>query len=398
MEDNKGAGGVSATFGFSRKPSDVKPDNGSSPVEEAHEKEAKVDASEVNANKTKVTFEQEIKDKMDKPYTEAKTITIALVKNYSFYRRANDKVLSKRRDFIGSSVSSSRVLSSNKGEVETYFPRLVGLSPNNDNFVTRVKQYLNNIQVGVDELGKTFDCSFYYQRYSDYLAVKKKEEEIENAYKAADKSSIKNLRSALNEKINLLNELESSKYKLGYPLNLEDYILYRHCLLYKDIAKDVALINSDASIRFYLKDNNKEAELQKKLRREINSAKANYVQMVGDPDMFDAVYIQYCVLTGKPIISSMLEDQIVKEAELDKFSVEDPVKFNKIFNDRDIKIKALIETLIGRGEFVRAPHNQNILTSEGEFIAENIKEAVVWFKNPSNAAYVEAYKNKLKLI
>ena len=387
MENNKGTGGTETGFGFVKKPSTETPNNGSRPVEETPSEEKEVGAGE---KQPKVTVQQEIDKKNDEPYVERKSITIALVKNYSFYRRANDKVMTKRRDFIGSSVSSSRVLSSNKEEVEAYFPRLVGLSPNNDNFMNRVKQYLNNIQVAVDELGKTFDCSFHYNHYSDYLAIKKKEEKIESNYKLANKSNNKDLRAALKEKLTLLNELETSKHKLGYPLNLEDYILYRHCLLYNDIAKDTALINSDASIRFYFKDNNKEAELQ--------NAKANYVQIVGDPDMFDAVYIQYCVINGRPIVSSMLEDRITKETQLDRFSIEDPIKFNHICRDNDIKLKALIETLIARGEFIRAQHNQNILTPEGDFIGANMKEAVAWFKDSANSAMVAGYKNKLKLI
>lgn len=395
MENNKGTGGAETGFGFVKKPSTETPDNGSRPVEETSSEEKKVEAGK---EQEKVTVQQKIDENLNKEYTEHKSITIALVKNYSFYRRANDKVMTKRRDFIGSSVSSSRVLSSNKEEVEAYFPRLVGLSPNNDNFMNRVKQYLNNIQVAVDELGKTFDCSFHYNHYSDYLAIKKKEEKIESNYKLANKSNNKDLRAALKEKLTLLNELETSKHKLGYPLNLEDYILYRHCLLYNDIAKDTALINSDASIRFYFKDNNKEAELQKKLRTEINNAKANYVNVVSDPDMFDAVYIQYCVISGRPIVSSMLEDRITKENQLDRFSIEDPIKFNKICRDNDIKLKALIETLIARGEFIRAQHNQNILTSEGDFIGANMKEAVAWFKDSANSAMVAGYKNKLKLI
>lgn len=395
MENNKGTGGAETGFGFVKKPSTETPNNGSRPVEETPSEEKKVEAGK---EQEKVTVQQKIDENLDKEYTEHKSITIALVKNYSFYRRANDKVMTKRRDFIGSSVSSSRVLSSNKEEVEAYFPRLVGLSPNNDNFMNRVKQYLNNIQVAVDELGKTFDCSFHYNHYSDYLAIKKKEEKIESNYKLANKSNNKDLRAALKEKLTLLNELETSKHKLGYPLNLEDYILYRHCLLYNDIAKDTALINSDASIRFYFKDNNKEAELQKKLRTEINNAKANYVQIVGDPDMFDAVYIQYCVISGRPIVSSMLEDRITKETQLDRFSIEDPIKFNHICRDNDIKLKALIETLIARGEFIRAQHNQNILTPEGDFIGANMKEAVAWFKDSANSAMVAGYKNKLKLI
>ena len=48
---------------------------------------------------------------------------------------------------------------------------------------------------------------------------------------------------------------------------------------YKDVAKDIALINSDPSIRFYFKDDQREAERLAKHRQEINSAKGNYVDV-----------------------------------------------------------------------------------------------------------------------
>ena len=71
------------------------------------------------------------------------------------------------------------MLSSNKQEVEAYFPNIVGVSPNDPSFVQRVKQWINNIRVGVDELGTTLDISFNYNTKKDYLAFKKEEDKIE---------------------------------------------------------------------------------------------------------------------------------------------------------------------------------------------------------------------------
>ena len=174
--------------------------------------------------------------------------------------------------------------------------------------------------------------------------------------------------------------------------------MYRHCLLYNDVAKDVALINSDLSIRFYFKDDQKEADKLKKFRLEVNRAKGNYVSCLTDNELFDAIYVQYCVLNGLPVISSLAEDRLSREIKLDKFSTDEPVKFNKIFNNKDVKLMATIESLIARGELVRLQHNQNITTAEGEFIGANIGEAVTWFKNPNNTSVVNAYYNKLKNI
>nr|UVX43744.1 MAG: hypothetical protein [Bacteriophage sp.] len=345
-----------------------------------------------------LTSKEQKQEELDKPFTYKRTITVSLIQNYSLYRKANDKVLPKKRDYIGSSIRSSQVLASNRAEVEAYFPQLLGISVNNENFVTRLKQYLNNIQVPVNELGVTFDCSFRFNHKRDYFAFKAREEEIEMAYKKANKQSTKDLRAALAIKINDLNNLESEQYAVGSPVNITDYILYRHCLLYRDIAKDTALINCDPFVRFYLKDDAKDKERQQKLRQEINNAKRNYIEVIGDDEVFDAVYIQYCVVAGLPIVNSLLSEKIDKENQLDKFSTSEPVKFNSIVKDRDLRIKSLIELLIARGEFVRSQFNQNITTQDGEFIGANMKEAIAWAKNPENENVLAAFKNKLKYI
>lgn len=345
-----------------------------------------------------LTSKEQKQEELDKPFTYKRSITVSLIQNYSLYRKANDKVLPKKRDYIGSSIRSSQVLASNRAEVEAYFPQLLGISVNNENFVTRLKQYLNNIQVPVNELGVTFDCSFRFNHKRDYFAFKAREEEIEMTYKKANKQSTKDLRAALAIKINDLNNLESEQYAVGSPVNITDYILYRHCLLYRDIAKDTALINCDPFVRFYLKDDAKDKERQQKLRQEINNAKRNYIEVIGDDEMFDAVYIQYCVVAGLPIVNSLLSERMDKENQLDKFSASEPIKFNSIVKDRDLRIKSLIELLIARGEFVRSQFNQNITTQDGEFIGANMKEAIAWAKNPENENVLAAFKNKLKYI
>ena len=332
------------------------------------------------------------------PYIDRRTVTIALVRNYSLYRKQNDKELPKRRDYIGSSLKSSRMLSSNKQEVEAYFPNIVGVSPNDPSFVQRVKQWINNIRVAVDELGTTLDISFNYTTKKDYLTFKKEEDKIEDEYLNADKSTLTNLKEALNIKITKLHDMESKKYAVGSPLDVNQYLIYRHCLLYNDIAKDIALVNSMPNIRFYFKDDKREAEKLKKYRTEVLKAKANFVKCSENDNLFEAVYVQYCALNNRPIMPSLAKDRIEKEMELDKFSSDEPIKFNAICTDKDVELKATIEKLISKGELIRSLYNQNISSPTGEFIGSNIKEAVAYFKDPNNTSIVNAYYNKLKNI
>lgn len=382
MENNSGKG---IQFGFGKS--------------DAENREQKVDKSNSPVEGTQpVNKQDKPEEDLEEEYTDRRTITISLVKNYSLYRKVNDKVLPKRKDYIGGSIKSSRTLSSNKEEVDTYFPNIIGLSPNDPNFISRVKQYLNNIRIPVDELGRTFDISFHYFHKKDYYKIKAEEEKIEEVYQSANRQNIKNLREALNEKINRLHILESTKCRLGYPINVDEYLMYRHCLLYNDVAKDVALINSDSNIRFYFKDDQKEAEKLRKYRLEVNKAKANYVACLADNDLFDAIYTQYCVQNSLPVISSLAKDRLEREIEIDKFSTNEPIKFNKIFNNKDIRLIANIEKLVARGELIRSQYNQNISTPDGEFIGANIGEAISYFKNPENTSIVNAFINKLKNI
>ena len=99
-----------------------------------------------------------------------------------------------------------------------------------------------------------------------------------------------------------------------------------------------------------------------------------------------------------PVISSLAEDRLEREIKLDKFSSENPIKFNKIYANKDVKLIATIENLIARGELIRSQYNQNITSPEGEFIGANMNEAVAWFKNTENASVVNALYNKLKNI
>lgn len=385
------------TFGFNKPNTEINKqtveDSVQSPVE-------KVDTIQQSTT-SKIDIEKGA-DREDlsenQPYTDIRFITIMLVKNTSLYRKANDKVLPKRIDYIGSCFNSSKVISANQEEVNAYFPNLVGLSPNDPSFMLRVKQYLNNIRIPVDELGKTFDISFYYYHKKDYYKFKAKEEAIEETYQKAPRRGDVEIKAAIKAKVNALNLLESQKHKVGYPINVEDYLMYRHCLLYHSVAKDMSIINSDTSIRFYFKDDKKEADKLRKYRLEVNKAKSNYVACIADSVLFEAVYIQYCVLNSLPVLTYLNRPQLDKEIDLDKFSSNEPVKFNKIVYNKDIKLMAVIEKLIARGELVRSQYSQNITTTDGELIGANTGEAIAWFKDPKNASMVAAYNHKLNLI
>ena len=339
----------------------------------------------------------ETNEDLEAPYTDKRSVTISLVKNYSAYRKLNMKVLGQRHEVIGSSVTSCRVLSSNKGEVDAYFPQLIGLSPSNPEFISRVKAYLSNIQMNVNNENITLDTSFIYEHKKDYLAIIKKEEAINAEYDKVDRANTSAIREALKLKIDALNALESTKYQYGRPVNLEEYLMYRHCLLYRDVAKDLALINEDPSIRFYIKDEAKEAIRQKKLVEEKKHAMKHFVELCGEDKKFNAVFVQVAIAQSMILSEAVAKAKDEKESILINYVNENPDKFNKLVSDKFVILKAFVETLIMRGELVRSEYNQQISTADGTFIGSNMNEAVAYFNNPDNTSVKSAFENKIKL-
>lgn len=334
---------------------------------------------------------------LNKEYVDKRTIIISLVHNYSNYRKVNMKVLGQRKETIGSSITSCRVLSSNSGEINAYFPALVGLSPNHADFTSRVKAWLSNIQFVVNENDVPLDISFVYNTKKDYLDFKKKEDAIDEDYAKVDRTNLSAIKDAIKKRVNALNILESEKYKIGHPVNLEQYIIYRHCLLYRDVAKDTAIVNSDPSVRFYIKDEAKEAEKQKKLTEYRMQAMRNFIELNASPTKRNAVYIAIVASRNENVSEALIKTDSEKTSYLMDYVNTHPDKFNKLFADKNITTRAFIETLIVRGELVRSEFNQQISTADGTLIGSNMNGAVAFFNNPDNKDVKELYENKLKM-
>lgn len=337
-------------------------------------------------------------DTLEQEYIDKRSITISLVHNYSNYRKVNMKVLGQRKETIGSSVRSCQILSSNADEVNAYFPALIGLSANNPEFITRVKAWLSNIQFTINENNVTLNTTFIYKRKADYLAIKEKEDKINEEYDRVDRANTSAIREALKRKVEALNTLESSKHKYGHPEDVVQYLMYRHCLLYPDVAKDIALINSDPSIRFYIRDEVKEAEKAKKLTEQKTKAMKNFVELNGTDAKFNAVFVAISIARNDNLSEAILKDRSEKVSIMIDYVNTNPDKFNKLVDDKHIQIKAFIETLILRGELVRSEFNQQISTADGTFVGSNMNEAIAWFENPDNKDIRTAYENKIKLL
>ena len=229
------------------------------------------------------------------------------------------------------------------------------------------------------------------------MEIKAKEKAINAKKDSVARNNVAAIREAVKLWVTEINELESTKYRFGRPENIEEYLVYRHCLLYREVAKDISLINSDPSIRFYIRDEEKELERSKKLLDEKRKAMRNFLAIEASDSKRDAVYMQMIVSTSGNVGEAMFKTKDEKSNALMTYANEHPDKFNAMVDDKNIEMKSFIETLIARGELIRPEFNQQISTADGTFIGSNMNEAVAYFNNPAHKDLLEAMQNKAKL-
>lgn len=335
---------------------------------------------------------------LEAEYIDVRTVVVSPIKNYSAYRKINMAALEAPVALIGSSVNSCRRLLANKEEIKAYFPQLGVTGGTDAEFISNAKQYLNNIRVVVPDEGIKLNCSFIFKHKRDYVEFTKEENRILSTYDKVNRNNMTELSKAANRRDDELNRLYSTLYRYGNPENISDFIIWRHCMLYSEVAKDTAFINSNQNLRFYIKDVVKEKEREKKRVEERKSAMRNAIELFASPTKTNAVYI--AIANYKALNVSVALEKETSEVEkfIMDFATENPSKFNKIYKDKNLESKAFIETLISRGELVRAEFNQQISTPDGTFIGANLNEAVAFFENPDNAAMKMRLESKLKVL
>lgn len=356
-----------------------------------------------NSNNAKTVAEQVEEKKaaneaeLNAEYVDERSITIVPIESGSLYRKVNNSVLGTKKNIIGSSVRSTQILSSNGGELKAYYPAIIGLDASNPEFMVRVKAWLSNMQLIVADNGTTLNTSFRYNHKSDYLKFKAEEDAINAARDAVPRGTTKAFKDAIKTWVTKINELESRKYQYGAPVNVVDWIMYRHCLLYPEVAKDIIFIGASQLTRFYIKDEVHEAERAKKVVEAKKRAMRNFVEVDANDAKRNAMYIQIAIANNENLSNALLKTNEEKTSTIMNFVNSNPDKFNKMYGDKHIELKGIIETLILRGELIRSEHNQQISTPDGGFIGSNMNEAVAYFNNPDNKGQLEVLKNKLKL-
>lgn len=246
-------------------------------------------------------------------------------------------------------------------EEKLYLPEILGISPESPNWDTRTKEYWASISVRVPwpegielEVGKNF-----------------KEDKDANG-KLVD--------------------------KVGVPINLSDYILYKFCLKHRNVGNEKEVINKSTKIHFYIEDPEKEI----KRKKEGQVVKMEAYKILTENSENDRFLTGIILVLGDKLkryytnLDSMTIDD--KLLEVTDIAEQYPHDFVEASKSSDLEWKAFLITCINNGSLTRLP-NTEIITSyedgQDRQLGSSYQEAIGYLKAENNREFTKRLESKI---
>lgn len=359
-----------------------------------------------------------------------KIVWIYWKNNISTYAKLNAEHISPAPKLIGGSITAVDAMLSNGEEQNALMPTLLGISSNSQDWNIKLTGYWNNITAEIPNDGKKLEIGFMYdiessnkRPYIDAInkgiSVEKDKlttdedlfqyiegklesinSEFERGFAEANKVTDEKNRTTLintlyKNKYLKVVELESERYKLGTPINVEHYMLFRYCLVYRDVANELRLSDKSPNIRFYL-HSEKDIKLHKEAQRKLQTDRiASFIKVTKSPTTIDNML--FALGFGAEVIKMEDVDKYIKLEDYSKDSAT-TAKFISIANDSELNDIANVEKYIAVNILSRML-GSSIVTdalNPSVVIGNNTKEAIAFFKDDKNKAIVSEYVNRFK--
>lgn len=301
---------------------------------------------------------------------KSKEIEIIWKLNPSTFEKINAEVYSNPAQRLGSKHSSvDRMVNTYGEEMKALMPSIIGVSAQDNAWYKAIKYYWDSVSYLIPPSGKKLEIGFSYDiddtvRKNAIDSLRKTVEAIKNdatlAEYCEDSSKVK----------------EEEKYKYGRPIKIEDYLMYRYCLVDGHVANNIEDADKSNNIRFII--SNPKAMQDFKRQNHALETKANSIYIDCLKDSQIVANILYSMGVD---VTNM--DQVDREIKLKELSLNDPKKFVEVSSDKNLNTKAKVERYIIKGVLNRLPDSSIIVDAlDVSFtVGGDINEAVNFFSS-----------------
>jgi len=329
--------------------------------------------------------------------------------NPSVFQVINLEAMGEYTRKLGSAVNVVNTLCSLTEEMKVLLPTVLGVSPDNRdvNWQAKVSNYWNNFSLDVLPTGRTFNIGFRFNLHdtNDIRRIKS----IEGILK---KLSVKDTESDSVKEKALVEYLfstdadgnrtvsEEELYQYGTPLNVDDYMSWRYCLLTSQVANRPEDVNKSNKIRFYLHNADDAKKLKKEANLKSTSAIKKYADMLSKDDslkLMEAICVSKKLVPWSEFKSKDWKEDDTQAAVL-QYATEKPVEFLDVVSDKNLVIRSTIQSYIYEGLLTELP-SSSIITDASDpsiVLGDNIDDTIAYFSNETNKAYLSQLKAKFK--
>lgn len=290
---------------------------------------------------------------------------------------------------IGSSFapnSKSHLSGLSFEEEELLLPSILGTDPKDIKWRNTVQNYWSSISVQVpsDGLG------------TDSLFGKVLEWEIEfSDSRLADRYD----KASLTEKGFISSKALTSKnddgtFKARILIGIEDYVLFRYCLVYGRVANSAKDAMKSNRIFFYLYSKNEETKAEHTLFELRKKAREKFYSILEDEGKLDGILRLFKI--SPEILESLEKKHIILEQKL----VEFPKEFIDYVSDSHLAVKAFIFKAVDRGIIHNPAHTESYYYGDNKevLIGSTLENAVLYCisKDEKKVEIVDTIKAQLK--
>jgi hypothetical protein len=317
--------------------------------------------------------------------------------NPSTFFKINREVLGEVYRKIGSAVKAVNIMVSDEGLMKMLMPNVLGVSPNSTdiNWTKVVKNYWDSLSVDIDSSGKKLETGFSFD-LNDYARREYIEHLVKNNPEI--KSNKKLAEFVMGYKDDKANVTEEEKWKYGTPINVEDYLLWRYSLNYRDVANNVEDANKSSNIRFYLHTEAERKRLERQSLSSLKEAMLQYGKLIekGSIDSLNDVLSLMSTMSIVDIVQSKdLED---KQLQIGNFVQSSPSSFLEIITDKNLKTKAQINRYLAFN-VIKKLSNTTIYVDALDtsvVLGNNLEECIIFFHNEKNNVKLDEFKIRYK--
>lgn len=172
------------------------------------------------------------------------------------------------------------------------------------------------------------------------------------------------------------------------PININDYILYRHGVQHPWVAASEADGKGNQLKQYYIYDPNEVSKVNVSLNDERDEAMRYYLTIKDNARTVN----QYLTLLGVRTNNLRKGEEVL---ELRKHVDKTPKKFIEVYKDKDKEMKYIIEEMINTNILERV--NTRILVKEtGDQIGRDMKEAILYLSDSKNTKVYGILKARLQ--